>query len=215
MAKKKIIKPWNQVFKLHITLNNTTPVVWRRVLVPSIFTLEKLHSVFQFVMGWQMSHLYDFEIKGERYSEPDEYDDNVKGVTANLISRVKVGEEFKYNYDFGDSWSHTIKLEEVLGREEKYNYPICTGGENACPPEDCGGTPGFEELKKTISNPKSKEYDSMIMWLGGFYDPKSFDPNRINRDFLWMVDWSDEPNDQGLYLPAIYKEGSSEEISLQ
>jgi len=50
MAKEKISKPWDQVFKFHITLNNTTPVVWRRVLVPTIFTLEKLHSVFQFVM---------------------------------------------------------------------------------------------------------------------------------------------------------------------
>ena len=215
MAKKKVIKPRDEVFKLHISLDNTKPLVWRRLLVPSVFTLKKLHSVFQFVMGWQMSHLYDFEIKGERYSEPDEFDDNFKSVDSSLVSRLKAGEQFKYNYDFGDSWSHTVKLEEVLEREEKYNYPICIAGENACPPEDCGGFPGYEELKKTISSPVSKDYGSMMAWLGGYFDPKSFDPNRINRDFLWLVDWNDEPNDQGLYLPALYKEGSSEGTILQ
>jgi len=36
---------------------------------------------------------------------------------------------------------------------------------------------------------------------GGFFDPKAFDPNRINRDMLWTIDWIAEPNDQGLYIP--------------
>ena len=215
MAKKKVNKPWDQILQLHISLDGTSPLVWRRVLVPSVFTLEKLHSVFQFVMGWQMCHLYDFTIKGERYSEPDEYDENVKPVAANLISRVKPGEEFKYTYDFGDDWIHTVKLEEVLDREDKYNYPICIGGENACPPEDCHGPHGYAELKKTISNSKSKEYASIIQWLGGYFDPHGFDANRVNRDFLWQVAWDDEPNEQGLYLPALYKEESEEEVLRQ
>jgi hypothetical protein len=203
MAKKKISKSWDQVFKLRITLEDTDPVVWRRVLVPSILTLEKLHSVLQLTMGWQMSHLYGFQINGENYSDPGDFDEpnEFKSVNASIMSALGETKKFIYDYDFGDSWRHVIEVEEIVSREEIYNYPICTGGENACPPEDCGGTGGFADLKKTILKPKDPEYKSMLRWLGGYFDPKTFDPNRINRDLLWQVDWSGDPNDQGLYLP--------------
>jgi hypothetical protein len=66
MAKKKTVpRQHDQIFKLRISLEGTEPLVWRQVLVPGIFTLEALHYVFQLVMGWQMKHLYDFEITGQ------------------------------------------------------------------------------------------------------------------------------------------------------
>ena len=204
MAKKTDFKkrPQDQIFTLHVSLEDVSPSVWRRLMVPGLFTLDKLHSVLQLVMGWQMSHLYDFEINKERYAEPDDFDETkVKSLAVSLTAAVKEQKTFFYNYDFGDSWRHKITVEEIQTRNEVFNYPICIGGENACPPEDCGGVPGFEELKKTIANKKSSEHQQMLQWVGGYYDPKSFDANRINRDMLWMVDWNREPNDQGLYLP--------------
>lgn len=204
MAKKSDFRkrPQDQIFTLHISLEGTSPVVWRRLMVPGLFTLDKLHSVLQLVMGWQMSHLYDFEIKGERYAEPDDFDETkVKSLAAGLASAVKDQKTFFYNYDFGDGWRHKVTVEDVHARDEMFNYPICIGGENACPPEDCGGAPGFDELKKTLANKKNPEYKERLQWVGGYYDPKSFDANRINRDMLWMVDWNSDPNDQGLYLP--------------
>jgi hypothetical protein len=204
MAKKADFKKrtQDQIFTLHISLESVSPVVWRRLMVPGLFTLDKLHSVLQFVMGWQMSHLYDFEINRERYAEPDDFDETkVKSLAASLTAAVKDQKTFFYNYDFGDSWRHKIVVEDIHSREEMFTYPICIGGENACPPEDSGGAPGFEELKKTLADKKSAEHKEMLRWVGGYYDPKSFDANRINRDMLWMVDWNREPNDQGLYLP--------------
>jgi hypothetical protein len=106
-----------------------------------------------------------------------------------------------YNYDFGDSWQHTVLVEDVLSRDEIFNYPICIGGENACPPEDCGGTSGFEELKEKVKDPEHEEHAEIMRWLGGYYSPFSFDANRINRDLLWAVNWKGGPNDQGLFLP--------------
>ena len=44
-----------------------------------------------------------------------------------------------YEYDFGDGWTHKIKLETIfeLGEGEDINdYPKCIAGKMACPPED-------------------------------------------------------------------------------
>src|ERR1019366_1037297 len=47
--------------------------------------------------------------------------------------------KFRYVYDMGDDWSHEINVEKVLSAQPDMHYPRCTGGERACPPEDCGG----------------------------------------------------------------------------
>jgi hypothetical protein len=209
MAKKKArakiavpSKQSDQIFKLHVSLSETEPVVWRRIMVPATFSLEALHSVIQLTMGWQMSHLYDFQIGSIRYADPDDLDDiPVKSLGTSLTVALKGHKSFVYNYDFGDSWRHTVLVEDVLSRNEVFNYPICIGGENACPPEDCGGTPGFEELKEKVKDPENEEYFEIMRWLGGYYSPFSFDANRINRDLLWAVNWKDGPNDQGLFHP--------------
>ena len=205
MATKKIDfrkNPQDQIFKLHISLPETKPLVWRRVMVPGTFTLEALHSIIQLAMGWQMSHLYEFRIGKDQYRDPDEFDDDHPKLPATSIAAaLREHKSFTYTYDFGDDWRHEIAVEEVLARDDRANYPVCTGGENACPPEDCHGVSGYADLKATIADPKSREYAETWQWLGGHFDPTSFDPNRINRDMLWMIDWSKDPNDQGLYLP--------------
>lgn len=212
MAKKKVSlkfpKAHETLFTLHVSLDDTSPLVWRRIAVPGFFTLEKLHSIIQLSMGWQMSHLYDFDIGGVRYSEPSD-DDFEEGasVAASLVAALKDNKSFTYNYDFGDGWQHTIAVESVKALDNDRNYPLCVDGENACPPEDSGGTYGFESFKEIISNPDNPKFEEMMHWVGGHYVPSSFDPNRINRDMLWIIDWRGEPNDQGLYLPFNQENG--------
>jgi len=204
MAKKPDFKrrPQDQIYCFQISLPGTDPLVWRKVMVPGLFTLEALNSVFQLVMGWQMKHLYDFQIGNERYSETDDFlEVQPKSVAASIASAVGSKKSFFYTYDFGDDWRHEVIVEDILSRKSEMNYPICIGGENACPPEDCHGVHSYEDLKKIISDPKHEEYREMMEWLGGFFDPKSFDPNRINRDMLWMIDWDQGPDEQGLYRP--------------
>jgi hypothetical protein len=151
-------KVHEQVFQLHVSLKETEPLVWRRIMVPGFFTLEALHSILQITMGWQMSHLYDFQIGEARYAAPDEFDETpVKSLASSISAALRDQKTFAYNYDFGDSWQHEILVEALTGRDETMHYPICIGGEKACPPEDCMGTPGYEELKKKISNPKHPE----------------------------------------------------------
>ncbi len=59
-------------------------------------------------------------------------------------------------------------------------YPVCLDGKRACPPEDCGGIWGYTDLLQTIQNPDSEEYEEMLEWLGGEFDPEAFDLEAIN-----------------------------------
>lgn len=55
-------------------------------------------------------------------------------------------ERFLYEYDMGDWWQHDIRLEQTLPLDPKKRYPVCTKGDGDCPPEDCGGPIGFQNL---------------------------------------------------------------------
>jgi hypothetical protein len=92
------------------------------------------------------------------------------------------GQRAGYEYDFGDSWNHQIILKEIVPREKDARYPLCVGGERACPPEDCGGTWGYETLLDVINNPAHEEHEEMLEWLGGQFDPERFDSATVNFD---------------------------------
>jgi len=62
------------------------------------------------------------------------------------ISSLRKSERFVYEYDMGDCWQHDIRLEQVLPRDPRKRYPVCTDGDGDCPPEDCGGPWGYREL---------------------------------------------------------------------
>ncbi len=60
----------NAVYQLKITLRDVRPPVWRRILVTDATTLHQLHWIVQAAMGWTNSHLHQFIIDEEYYSEP-------------------------------------------------------------------------------------------------------------------------------------------------
>lgn len=187
MKKNKTPKLKPKVYELTISLAETTPQVWRKVLVHNIIELYELHMLIQMTMGWENRHLFSFEINGKTYSDAEtalEMDDlDAEGVI--LCDVIGTSKKFSYTYDFGDDWLHEIEITNTLEHDPCLNYPVCIDGENACPPEDCGGPHAFEELKKTLSGKESQKKNELLTWLGGFYNPKTFDPNFINKHFLW------------------------------
>ncbi|CAA7393987.1 plasmid pRiA4b ORF-3 family protein [Chryseobacterium fistulae] len=50
------------IIQFKITLLETNPPIWRRVLVDKNTLFEKLHHIIQAVMGWENSHLHEFNI---------------------------------------------------------------------------------------------------------------------------------------------------------
>ena len=136
-------------------------------------------------MGWTDSHLHQFIANQVFYGTPDddfelEMEDETQYKLSQLLTKEK--ESLVYEYDFGDSWEHKILLEKILPYDSKIVLPVCLKGKRACPPEDCGGIWGYEELLQTISNPKHPDHDEMLEWLGGKFDPEEFDLEEINED---------------------------------
>jgi hypothetical protein len=174
------------IYRLKITLKETEPAIWRRILVPSNITLHRLHLILQVVMGWSNYHLYRFQVGKNEYATPDPDNesfelDYINSKTTKLGKVVTVkGTTFIYEYDFGDGWIHNLKVEDILEPEIGVTYPICLEGERACPPEDCGGPYGYSTLLGIIVNPKHKEYKDMINWLGRDFRPALFDAKTVN-----------------------------------
>jgi hypothetical protein len=103
-----------------------------------------------------------------------------KGIKLNELLRF-VNNTIIYEYDFGDAWSHEILLEKFIKSDDSIKYPICLGGKMKCPPEDVGGIGGYVEMLKVLRNPNNDEYESYITWLGGHFDYKEFDINKVNK----------------------------------
>jgi len=172
------------VYQLRITLDGITPPIWRVFQLSGDATLYRLHLIIQEVMGWTNSHLFMFTIDGIDYSEPDpDLGDEVRSAHRARLSQVirHTRQRLRYEYDLGDSWQHSIKVEKVLAPVAGARYPLCLGGERACPPEDCGGLGGYAELLDTIGDPEHEEYEEMVEWLGGEFDPEEFDLGGVNQ----------------------------------
>jgi hypothetical protein len=172
------------LLQLKIELAWLRPVIWRRIVVPETIRLGKLHEVIQAVMGWSDSHLHEFEIAKERYGTPhpdfDDGDSAHSEKPARLGAVLKGMKSFRYIYDFGDDWEHRIKVEKTLPPDPERKTALCLAGANACPPDDCGGPPGYESFVEAISNPDHPEHEEMLDWIGGSFDPSAFDLERVN-----------------------------------
>jgi hypothetical protein len=158
------------IYQIKITLIDSKPPIWRRVLVPSDYTLEKLHHVIQISMGWTDSHLHSFEIHGQsyqkKYEEFFEEDDFIE-TSEFKVKQLKKKDKILYIYDFGDSWDHKIEVEDIL-KESEFKPPFCVKAVGNCPVEDSGGLWGYYEKLKILSNPKDPEYEELKEWMGDY-----------------------------------------------
>ena len=182
------------VYQFKLLLSGITPPIWRSIQVPETYSFWDLHVAIQDAMGWLDYHLHLFRLSKPGSGEvvqigiPDEdaFDDDEPilpgwGIPiADYLSRL--GVVAQYDYDFGDGWGHEVTLEGILPRQPGKKYPLCVGGARACPPEDCGGIGGYEDLITVMQTPSHKEYASTLQWLGGGFDPEKFDPKRVKFD---------------------------------
>jgi hypothetical protein len=129
--------------------------------VPSDISLAGLHRVIQLMMQWYDYHLYEFEVRGERFQAQE--DPEAEGSDAAMASLQSFdfaqGERFTYLYDFGDDWHHEILVEQRRTLASLAWLPWVLEGERAGPPEDCGGTPvslSFLLLGQILSTPSMR-----------------------------------------------------------
>jgi hypothetical protein len=79
----------------------------------------------------------------------------------------------------GDNWQHRIIVEKLKTAEPGVSYPQFLGGERRCPPEDCGGFPGYCEFLENIASKQSKKRKAALDWFGGPYNPDDIGEQQI------------------------------------
>lgn len=185
MATKRI-NPVQDIYGIKVTLLGTRPPIWRRLLVPGSMTLAKLHDVLQTAMGWHDCHMHEFRAGERRFGRPDPEDislgmrvENERTVKLSSVLR-RPGAKMAYTYDFGDNWEHAVVLEKLMPLLPDMIDPICIDGNLACPPDDCGGIPGFYELLEALADPNHEQHQEMRDWVGDF-DPRAFSVDEVNR----------------------------------
>ncbi|WP_253916391.1 plasmid pRiA4b ORF-3 family protein [Lentimicrobium sp. S6] len=190
----------SKTFQFKIQIKGITkPPVWRRIKIPSYYTFEDMHDIIQSAFAWESYHLYSFSPTGygsypviQEIKEGIEdfsffgFDDPIDAEETILAEIfVEEGQKYTYIYDFGDDWIHKITLEKII--EEASEKPVCLAGKGKCPPEDCGGIWGYEQLKETLSDKSHPEYEEYKEWLGlednEEWDAKEFNLKEVQEGF--------------------------------
>ena len=176
------------MYQLKITLKWSQPAIWRRGVVRADMKLDRLHDVIQILMPWTNSHMHQFIVGRTFYGKPDrefasmgmsETLNEKQYTVAELAPAAK--KKFIYEYDFGDGWQHDVTVEKILPPDAGFKHPVCLGGANACPPDDCGGIPGYYNLLEALVNPKHPDHEHLKDWIGGEWDATRFDLEDTNK----------------------------------
>lgn len=170
---------------LRISLNSVEPEIWRVIEVEVDITLGGLHDVLIGAMGWEDSHLHSFMVDDEWYSTVIEGIETIGGDEEDMTvteALPKKGSSIGWMYDWGDSWDHTITVEDTGTTQPGVTYPVLYDGARACPPEDCGGAHIYMEILAMLGDqdyePERVDRGEIMEWLGDDFDPDLFLPKR-------------------------------------
>lgn len=195
-----------KVLQIRVELLDVEPAIWRRIQIPVDATFWGLHIAIQGAMGWNDSHLHEFEVPRPagvvvphlrtgaiiRFGIPTA-DQNLRapedrplpGWDFQVAAFTAPGHQpLHYCYDFGDDWRHLVEVEAIFDAMPGKRYPRCIAGERAGPPDDCGGVPGYQELLEVLADTDHEEFASMGRWASRakrvrVFDPEAFDEQRV------------------------------------
>ncbi|WP_080797045.1 plasmid pRiA4b ORF-3 family protein [Arabiibacter massiliensis] len=193
------------LYQVKATILESEPPIWRRLLVPVAVDMDALHEFLARSFGWAGYHLYTFEKDGMSYDAPQLCDELAASPALNGAHRdaskagigetLSVGDSLVYTYDLGDNWEVAVEVEDEVSAEEAFVpfLPVCLDGERHAPLEDSGGMGGYEDLCRTLADPKDPGYRDACDWAGyddgADFDPEFFDILGLNEQFAYdMVD---------------------------
>ena len=177
------LSPTTPIYQLKISLLGISPMIWRRLLVPGSTRIAELHHIIQIAMGWSDYHLHRFRIYAKEYGISYiggiSFSDNPHEVRLADFG-FQAGDRFEYEYDFGDSWLHELRVEKIISPEPKKTYPLCLDGKRACPPEDCGGAWQYLAILHVLKKPFHPDREELLSELGKSFNPEAFNRQAVN-----------------------------------
>ena len=171
-----------EIVRLNITLKGIYPKVTRKMEVRTNTILDDLHCYIQAAMGWEDLHWWMF--KALRYGKitewcPEPGSDlprlNSNDTIFDVMNFLDGKQEFTYTYDFGDTWIHRIRIgSKIKPANEDRHYPYLVSGNRHCPPEDIGGTWGYDDFLKAFDDPNSSYREVLPHYFDGttIWDPE-------------------------------------------
>lgn len=174
-------------FDLRISIEDTEPLIWRRLKVPVMLTVAEFHLAVQAAFGWENRHLYAVRsVDGNGTPRviigPDEQSEDLDAepasgvVLSDLLHADKPSTALDYEYDLGDGWTHQVEL--IGPAELPAGEVVCVDGANRGPVEDSGGPHGYGRLVEILGDRAHPEYQDASYWTfmtTGEYNPAAFD----------------------------------------
>jgi hypothetical protein len=181
------------VVRMKITLDEVTPAVTRTIEVPLNIRLDRLHTIFQAALAWTDTHLWEMTFGQTGFGIPDPAHgldgplDARKKTLAEAIEDVR-GKAFRYLYDFGDAWDHSVRIEGIAPGDPQSSYPRLIEATGMRPPEDSGGPWGYAETLEALGDPGHEYHEQALEILGEGYDPHTQpDISLINTKFAALA----------------------------
>lgn len=196
-------------YTIRVSLKGITPAIWRKFECPSNISLRHLTELLIQLMGWENEHLNHIMQGQNTYyvpyyqHDPDcDFGDH-RYQEEYMLSDIlcEKGKTVRWEYDFGDSWMHEIRLSSIEEYEADEPHDIVfKSGKRLCPPEDCGGILGYQELLELHEKRKARkrlaaEEKERLEWYG---IDKDYDPEEDFDEFeceLTCEDFSCEGDD--------------------
>jgi len=186
------------IYQFYAELDDYRPSIWRRFQVTDNITVARLGYIIQVLFEMKASHLMAMEVPSgkmlSRYEIPCEgvesffnslHDVRVLDATQTPLRHAiyQAGEILNLNYDFGDDWWVSLKLETVFedktlpGRE----LPRVLEGAGFGIVENVGGVGGLEDFVTAFQKKKGADYMQYSEWLGiSDFDMSAFDLDDLN-----------------------------------
>lgn len=181
--------------EFEVSLIGIAPRIWRRFLLANNSTFADLHEAIQGSLGWESDHLYEFRDKKGRETIARADFEGADDDDAPTVDEVALASFFKrtgtkciYVYDFGDNWTHAVQLKGFMELADTFHRRLLDGA-RACPPEDCGGTYGYERCveaagvsEEEIEKSEDEDLLDRKEWVGD-WNPEEFDLAAVKKNF--------------------------------
>jgi len=189
------------VYQFRVVVAGVSPLIWRRLLVPTTTTIADLHGVLQAAFGWSGQHLHRFAIHGREYGigyvgGPGFRDDAHRVALTDLGLRAT--ERFAYHYDFTDDWRLDLRVGRSYPRSPAGAAPgrwraAAGRGRSSSRPSPTGGMrprsarPRSSVSSSTTSSPRSGVDREELAGLLPLLGLERFDRRALNRTLAGLT----------------------------